>query len=262
MTDLRAHLIENRLAGEVATSPGESRRNCGRLIDGWPEYTFGLCDWQDADIDEVEAAVVALCGEDAIHGPADGPGWIDPDRTLEAIEQHRERLVAHANASSSVLIATGHPTGLLGHYIRLAEALRAAGCRILTPLDDQWLVETAGGHTGIRYVSGVGCMWNGGDLMHTHLSEYMEAALAHGEHNGGLPELVVADHGMAGAAIEYGIETLGIADVNDPALPLAAARGRSQTPIVIDDNLAPHLFGPVTDALLAGIAGDGGQGAS
>jgi hypothetical protein len=36
-----------------------------------------------------------------------------------------------------------------------------------------------------------------------------------------------ADHGFAGAAIERGIPTLSIADVNDPALPLAQLRGRT-----------------------------------
>lgn len=256
MSALRQHLVARRLSGEVATSPGESRRNCGRLTEGWPEYTFGLCDWEDADREEAEQAVIELCGEAAIHGPPDGPGWIDPDSTLEGIRKHRERLTAHADTGSRVLVATGHPTGLLGHYIAVADALQRRGCKLLTPLDDEFLVEDSGGRTGLRYVDGVGCVWNGGDLKHTHLSEYMEAGLRRCADEGGLPDLVVADHGMAGAAIECGIETLAIADVNDPALPLAAARGRTEAVIVIDDNLAPRLFRPVTEAILGGWHGE------
>jgi hypothetical protein len=55
---------------------------------------------------------------------------------------------------------------------------------------------------------------------------------------------------MAGAAIERGIPTLSIADVNDPALPLAQVRGYTDAVLPIDDNLAPRLFVPVTGAML------------
>jgi hypothetical protein len=47
---------------------------------------------------------------------------------------------------------------------------------------------------------------------------------------------------MAGAAIERGIPTLSIADVNDPALPLAQVRGRTDGVLPIDDNLAPRAM--------------------
>jgi hypothetical protein len=47
-------------------------------------------------------------------------------------------------------------------------------------------------------------------------------------------DLVIADHGFAGAAVEAGLPTLSIADVNDPALPLAQARGRTDGVLVIE----------------------------
>ena len=40
------------------------------------------------------------------------------------------------------------------------------------------------------------------------------------------PDLVVADHGWAGAAAEAGIEALGMADCNDPALFVAEEEGK------------------------------------
>lgn len=255
MIDLRDHLVASRLAGAVATSPGETRRNCGRLIDGWVDYTFGLSDHLDAGTDEAEDAVRATCGTAAVDGEPDGTGWIDPDTTLAGIERHRRGLAEHAGRGSRVVVATGHPTGLLGHYIRIADALGTAGCQVLTPLDDEWLIEDADGHLGLRYLRGVGCVFDGGSLRHTHRSNFMEAALRHLEEEGRRPDLVVADHGMAGAAVEHGIATLWIADVNDPALPLAAARGRTDGGLVIDDNLAPRLFEPVTDAMLADLPG-------
>ncbi|MDQ6798698.1 MAG: phosphatase, partial [Actinomycetota bacterium] len=63
-------------------------------------------------------------------------------------------------------------------------------------------------------------------------------------------DLVVADHGFAGAAIEAGIPTLAIADVNDLALPLAQARGRTDSVIVLDDGLDASRFVPVTEAVI------------
>jgi hypothetical protein len=58
------------------------------------------------------------------------------------------------------------------------------------------------------------------------------------------PELVFADHGFAGAAIEAGIDTVSIADVNDPALVVARAQGRGGPVIVMDDNVQPEDYWP------------------
>ncbi len=250
--DLRHHLIEARLAGEVDTSPGHVAANCKKLVSGDPSYTFGLSDWQSATEGEVRAVVADLCGEAAVDGDPDGAGWIDPDASLAAIEGHRAKVAVHARARSAVLLATGHPTGLLPHYMALGAALRDAGCELLLALDNCWLTEGEN-RRGVRFLGGVLCVWSGGDLVHSHRSRYMEAILGELEHQGRRPDLVLGDHGMAGAAIELGIDTLGIADVNDPALFLAQAKGRTESVMPIDDNLAPRLFEPVTAAILTDL---------
>jgi histidinol phosphate phosphatase hisN-like protein len=253
---LREHLVATRLAGDVATSPGTTVRNCGKLVAGDPHYTFGLPDWADATLEEAIEAVRAICGGDP-QGSKDpeGLGWIDPEHTLDAISLHRERLAAFTAAGGGrVLLATGHPTGLLPHYAAIARALQAAGSELLAPLDDRRLAPPDGWRgypPGIRFLDGVGCLWEGGDLYHTHLSHYMELMLDELGGGPGVVDLVVADHGMAGAAIARGLATLSIADVNDPALPLAQVRGRTDGVLCIDDNLAPRLFVPVTQAVLS-----------
>lgn len=250
---LREHLIGARLAGSVATSPGNTLRNCGRLVAGEKLYTFGLSDYRTATVREAVDAVRMLCGGDPGGAPdAGGPGWIDPDATIMAIEVHRQRLAALVrNGGGRVLICTGHPTGLLGHYAAIARALQHAGCALLMPLDDVVVRnhEETGRKRGIRFVDGVGCVHDGASLLHSHRSVYMEAML---DELGGsyAVDLVIADHGMAGAAIERGLPTLSIADVNDPALPLAQVRGRTDAVLPIDDNLTPRLFVPVTEAVL------------
>ena len=252
VADLRAHLVQARLAGAVATTPGHGVGNCKKLVAGEPNYTFGLSDWRRVDEDEVRSVVADLCGQAAVDGDPDGAGWIDPDATLAAIEGQRAKVAAHARARSAVLLATGHPTGLLPHYMALGAALRHAGCQLLTPLDDSWITQNDDPR-GIRFFGVVACARTGGRLVHTGRWGYMEAMLAALEEQGRRPDLVVGDHGMAGDAIEVGIETLAIADVNDPALPLAQARGRTGAVMPIDDNLAPRLFEPVTAAILDGL---------
>ena len=59
------------------------------------------------------------------------------------------------------------------------------------------------------------------------------------------PDLVFADHGFAGAAIEAGVETIAIADVNDPALLVAQGTGPdSSTSLVFDDHVDPNDYWP------------------
>src|SRR5205814_1740983 len=54
-------------------------------------------------------------------------------RTVAALDRYRDRLARAAAAKQRVLVATGHPTGLLEIHLAVVAALRAAGCRILTP---------------------------------------------------------------------------------------------------------------------------------
>ena len=67
---------------------------------------------------------------------------------------------------------------------------------------------------------------------------------------------VVADHGFAGAAAQAGLDTVGYADCNDPALFIGEALGRVRVAVPLDDNVAPHLYAPLTAYLLAGLLTD------
>jgi len=246
--ELREELVAARLTGAVATSPASTLLNAALLISGDERYTFGLPDWEEASVEDAVAAVAEVCGADPSAAAPDGLGMILPERTLAAIALHRDRLAAVATRRGRVLLATGHPTGLIPHYAAIGRALVAAGCSLLTPLEE-YTVIAGDAPRRIRYLDSVACVTDGGRLLHTHRSRFMETML---DHVGpGNVDLVVADHGMAGAAIARGIATLSIADVNDPALPLAQVRGRTDAVLPIDDNLAPRLFAPVTRAVLS-----------
>jgi len=251
MSDLATHLVRSRLAGAVNTSPRSTLTNCEKLVQGHRDYTFGLPDWREVTFEDAVDAVRAVCGGDpAASEDPDGPGWIEPDAALAGIAQHRRRVRDAAESGGlRALFATGHPTGLLAHYQALARALQDAGCKLLAPLDDHWVEwDRTGRRLGLRFLDGVACVFDGGSLRHTHRSVFMETMIDALDVD--VIDMVVADHGMAGAAIAAGLPTLSIADVNDPALPLAQVRGWTDAVLPIDDNLAPSTFVPVTAAML------------
>lgn len=250
-TGLASHLVRTRLAGSVQTSPRSTVNNCYRMVRGHDDYTFGLDDWRDMTVDDAVAAVREVCGGDPLRSEdPDGDGWIEPDAAMAGIAVHQRRLRdAAASGGLRVLFATGHPTGLLGHYQALARSLQESGSLLLSPLDDEWIDwDRRGRRLGIRFIDGVACVHDGGSLRHTHRPVFMEAMLS--SLDVGLVDLVIGDHGMAGAAIAVGLPTLSIADVNDPALPVAQVRGHTDAVLPIDDNLAPSVFVPVTAAML------------
>ena len=252
------HLVASRLAGSVATSVQSCVDNSRRLLAGDPDCTFGLSDWRSASYDEVIAALRS-CGVALVD---DSSGGEDPaatafvDASLAAAAVHRQRaiLAEIASGRGRVLLASGHAFALLPHYSGLARALQDAGCTILEPLNgEHHPVRTPEGEpASIRYFDGVASLVSHGALLHTHRPDYMELMLAEVGGPDGV-DAVIADHGFAGAAIEAGVVTVSIADVNDPALPLAQARGRTEGVLVIDDGLNPLRYEPLTEALLSGF---------
>ncbi len=219
------------------------------LTAGDPDKMLGFS-YTDLDSQEVMDAVAALCGCSADLREREGPGYIDPDRTLDELEGMAARLGLAAQRGERVLLCTGHPTGPLPLYMSVSRALAAAGCKILTPREDEKLArDHRGRKLRVTYLEGVGVVSDGAALLHSHSGDPMAALLEAGEP----PDLVMADHGFAGSAIEHGLEVIGFNDVNDPALAVAKARGKIDVLVPLDDNVAPRLYDPLTEVLVRAI---------
>ncbi|HVE62712.1 MAG TPA: phosphatase [Mycobacteriales bacterium] len=245
---LRRHLVDSRIAGDVATPRESNIAAMRRLADGDPRTWFGLAPSTAYSFADVLAIMVERVGVDPDPRRDDGADTIDPDRTIERLDAMAARLREAVQRRERVFVATGHPAGVLAIHLRIAAALRRAGCELLTPdVGRRW--DYAGGRRQLRYLADVAMLSDHGELNHTHASLPMAELLA----DGLAPTLVVADHGWAGAAGAAGIDVVCFADCNDPALVVGESQGAISVTVPLDDNVLPHLYDPLADRLVAAI---------
>lgn len=220
-----------------------------RLCEGDPDSQFGLSGVSGLRMDEVLRLVSEMSGIDPDPDVHHGMIVIDPDRVLDAFETLAERLALAAERGERVLIATGHPTGLPLLYQETGRLLTQHGARLIRPLEGDTWHDRNGRRRQIRYFAGVAMLTDRGSALHTHSPEAMERMLAEET-----PDLVFSDHGLAGAAIEAGVDTVAIADVNDPALVVAHSQGRSGPIVVMDDNVQPESYWPCFQMIASRLA--------
>ncbi|MEI5103436.1 phosphatase [Streptomyces sp. PmtG] len=242
------HLVRTRIAGDVATPRENNLSHYRKLANGDRHYWLGL-DLGDrwSDEQDVLAVMAERCGvvDDPQH--RQGQDTIDPELTVDALERMAGRLRKAAAAKERVLFATGHPGGLLDVHRATAAALRAAGCEIVVIPDGLTADEGF-----VFQFADVAVLERGATLWHTHSPEPMNAILdGLLREERPLPDLVVADHGWAGRAGQRGIDSVGYADCNDPALFIAEAEGTLQVTVPLDDHVtSPRFYDPMTAYLL------------
>jgi len=252
--ELCAQLIDSRIAGAVATSRENNLANFRLMAARDPGYLFGLEPKGEWAFDDVLALMSRNCGvnDDPMYDA--GADTIDPELTIERLEAMADVLHGLAEAKGRVLVATGHPTGLLAVHLEIARALESAGVTLLTPPASWQDVDRSGTphERHVRYLHGVAVVSQGANLLHTHSPAPMRAMLAQLTASGhAFPDLVVADHGFAGAAGAAGVRTVGFADCNDPALFVGEAEGDVAVCVPLDDNVMPRLYEPMIAYLLA-----------
>ncbi|MFG2665618.1 phosphatase [Streptomyces sp. NPDC048387] len=242
------HLVRTRIAGPVATPRENNLSHYRRLANGDRHYWFGL-ELGDRWTDEQDVLAVMAERVGVADDPAHrtGQDTIDPELTVAGLDRMAARLRKAALDRQSVLFATGHPGGLLDVHRATAEALRAAGCEIVRIPAGLFADEGS-----VWQFADVAVMERGATLWHTHSPAPMAAILDALVNDGRpLPDLVVADHGWAGCAAQRGLDAVGYADSNDPALFLAEAEGTLQVAVPLDDHVRdPRFYDPMVAYLL------------
>jgi histidinol phosphate phosphatase hisN-like protein len=250
--ELQRALLTGLVAGWATHPLDNVRGNAQLLLDHDPDKEFGLSGLQnEVDLD----TILKLVG-DAAGAPLDleartGPVEIRPEPILEACRGAGERLRRACSRGERVVLATGHPVGLAYLYHELAAWMTQRGADVRTPAANaRWKEARLNHDWQLVYWDKVGMLSDTREPRHTHWPDAMHKIL-----DAERPDLVFADHGFAGAAIEAGVETISIADVNDPALLVARAQGRTEHVLVFDDHVDPNAYWPVFLALTWPTAG-------
>lgn len=253
LEDLKAKLVRAHITGlHVSHSRQNNLSNLAKCVSGDPDYCFGISGSTLVTEQAVLGYLAELTGCSDELGDHAGYDTMDPDKTVAGMVAAATRLRDAARSGATLLAATGHPTGMLEHYIRIVDAYREAGGKILYLREDErFSTGRKGKEAEVRYVGGVGCFADWGSLRHTHSPEAMEFLLEADPR----PDLVLGDHGFAGAAIERDIPTIAIMDINDPALAIAWGEGKDVSIVPLDDNRPPRLYEPASRLYEQVIAG-------
>ena len=251
MDPVRDHanrLLAAGVAGEETSHGAENNLyKISLLLELNENNTYGMEGLlQGVGFEEAYDAVSRQLGNPPDRESTPGRGSIDPVRTAEELLKAGSRIREVAGAGGRLILATGHPGALLMYYLGVARWVEELGGRLLT-------AETQGryGQRGVPldWAGPVGTLGNGASLSHTHDPGPMRDVLQ----RVGPVDLVVADHGFAGAAVAAGVPTVAIMDTNDPAFAVAARRGADLTAVPLDDNRPLNSYAAALEVLKAGI---------
>lgn len=246
--DLARRLLEHGFAGTVPNTRAANLRAIDKLLAGEPFYTFGVRRVERAlaegmlDRDGIIRVMAKACGCRTSEEFLSEMGYIDAVTSALGLHEMARWLAQTAAKRWAVALGTGHPGSMLGCYVRLAEWLRERGCDIAEiPVG-----ENAGVDWFADQIGGVAFTSDGCGILHGHATRVMEAVLAENE-----VDIVIADHGHAGAAINAGLTCLSVMDTNDPALAIASVLGASELLVVpLYDNRPNGIAVLVADWLI------------
>jgi Phosphatase len=250
--ELETALVAGGVAGPAGHPHHNVFGNIRMLVDHDPDKLFGLSNMPEPfGFEDIVRIVGEAAGVPIDEFATEGSPDIDPGAVLDACAAMGDRLADAARRGERVLFATGHPGDLDPLYGSIADLVEARGATIVRPAaGESWFDDHVGHAWTIAYHGAVGMVTDGERPRHTHWPEAMRRILAAER-----PDLVVADHGFAGAAIEAGVETLSIADVNDPALIVAKAQGRTRIVVVLDDHVPLENYWPCFQAVADAFRG-------
>lgn len=243
---LARHLDEHRLAGRVATPREANLRNIRGFLDGDRHQHMGVVRTRPWTFDDVLALMQERVGIGADPDHVMGQDTISAELAVAALERYARVFGEVVADGGRLLFATGHPAGLFPMYAQLARVARRAGAHVVQ-VPDGFRFEDG----DVRQIEHVVMVEQYGGLRHTHFPGPMSLTLERLRRDGqNPPDLVVADHGLAGAAGSRGLRTLAIADCNDPGVFVAEAQGQVEVAVPLDDNLPPRVYEPVTAFVL------------
>jgi hypothetical protein len=240
-------LLDAGVAGTCTSHGAENNLyKIGLLLEHDENNMFGMEDLLTAvGFEEAYEAVTHQIGNPPGREETPGRGCIDPARTATGLVEAGERIGNVARSGGRLVFATGHPGAMVLYYLELARWAEELGGEAV-------IAETRGRYQrgiSLDWAGRVGTLGDGASLFHTHDPEPMRDVLD----QAGSVDLVVADHGFAGAAIAAGVPTVVVMDTNDPAFAVVAARGADVTVVPMDDNRPLNSYAAALAVLKGGV---------
>ena len=238
-------ILRAGLAGTSTSHGGDNNlHKIGLLLAGDDRTTFGMEDLlRDVGFDEAYGAMERTLGNPPDREETPGRGCIDPTRTAAGLLEAGRRVREVAGGGGRIVLGTGHPGALLVYYLGVARWIEDLGGELV-----QTEPRIRGAEVPLDWAGPVAVLGNGASMKHTHDPSHMRTVLQ----EAGEVDLVLADHGFAGAAVARGIPTVAIMDTNDPAWAVVSARGADVTVIPMDDNRPLNSYAAALKTLQAG----------
>lgn len=241
-----ARLVRDGVAGPHQSHSHQN--NMGKLrrtLEGDPDCTFGLSGLEGVTFEDALATMAAVAG----WKPEQPTEYVDPERTIAGALEAGRFCRSLARLGAEAVVGTGHPDTLLVFLEGVVETLEEAGMVVRTDRAGSF-VKAGFRPRALEYEGKVAVLSDDWGPVHTHSPLGMELLLE----SGPPPDLVVADHGWAGAAMEARIATVATLDTNDPALALGAGPRSLHVLIPLDDGRPPPAYIPVLEAFRAGFS--------
>ncbi len=239
---IERRLTRSRLAGaELSHSRANNVDAAKRLANSDMYVTFGIRSViefvQSRHVEPQEVlkmiADITKCSQDLDY--TEGRGYISPSSTIKGLKAMAGAIKRVAREQGTVVFATGHPGSMIDCYTELAELFRELGGQVMDlakgqivqQFEDRDHVHVADSVNSISFLSDT-CA-----ALHSHDSRAMEIMLDDAKK---MPDLVIADHGFAGEAINRGIPTVAVMDTNDPGMAVAKQLGANVIIVPMNDN--------------------------
>jgi hypothetical protein len=224
--------VDTRVTGTHTRLGRDAVRAAMRaLVNGEPRARLACDGLERCTSDEVRDALVATHGWD----PSASRASIDPDCTLSGVRAAGQWIADASDRGARVAIVTSRPASLLGLAQSVAALVVERGGQLLTC--DRASISGAHGRE-LWWVGGVAVVTDGSSILAvdgaTGVDDWLFAV--------GRPDLVVADRAFAGAALRAGCRVVAWADLDAPALALAAARGRTLQVVPIDEQRPAEAY--------------------
>ena len=239
---IERRLTKLRLAGpDLSHTRKKNVEAVQRMVNGDPYATFGIrqvldyIEKEGLPADDALKMVASLtkCSQDITY--TEGRGYISPSSTIKGLRATAAAIKRVASQGGSVVFATGHPGSMIEYYYELAYLVRRLGGHVMNLAKGQIVAqgEDIDHVMVVDAINSVAFLSDTCGALHSHDSRPMELMLNDANRH---PDLVIADHGFAGEALNRGIPTIAVMDTNDPGLGVAKKLGANVVLVPMNDN--------------------------